>query len=400
MDLAYLNKIFGRHFSAIAVFVGSVAILLYFKQPTHLLRLGVLVGLGQTLAVVGLRHFALRHGETLSGWRQLLHVFFAPRPHLSIGGLVIGVASYTLLLVQYLQGPVLPLFQQAITLSAGFLSASSLISLLAGWLLEGLYEPSVNYRLEDEYVEIFLAAMVASAFLGITYANLPVFQAQAWSYSLVLLPFLLGLASLLINFGMAFILEHPRVKQLANPHLVSFAAMMLLLVAMRLLLDSLLPAEWVKHGHTYQAFHLRYILLSAVFGGFLAGRLASLYQYFAKNFVDFLLETRLPLYVSVPVRLGINLGLAYLPMLIAGLAITFGYLYGDLYGAFLALLGLVSNAGATRLVVANWLLPGQWLDLSQGARRKLNLLMPSLAELWARWRAPRPVNRQAQPVAH
>jgi hypothetical protein len=396
MDFAYLNKVFGRHFSAIVVFIGSLGILFYFNQPTHLLRIGVLVGLGQTLGVVALRHFVLRHGAAVAGWRQLLHVFFAPRPHLSLGGLVIGLASFTWLLVQYLEGPVYPLLGQVITLSAGFLAASSLVSLLAGWLLEGLYELPVNYRLEDEYVEIFLAAMVASAFLGITYAYLPAFQAGAWPYALVLLPFLLGLASLLVNYGTALLMEHPRVKPWANLHLVSFAAMLLLLVAMRLLLDGLLPLEWVKHGHLYRALHLRYILLSAIFGGFLAGRLASVYQYFAQNFVDLLLETRLPLYVSVPARLGINLGLAYLPVLIAGLVITLGYLYGDLYGAFLALLGLASNAGATRLVVANRLLPGQWQELSQGARRKLRLLMPSLAELWGRWRAARSARNQPQ----
>jgi hypothetical protein len=79
---------------------------------------------------------------------------------------------------------------------------------------------------------------------------------------------------------------------------------------------------------------------------------------------------------------------------VAGAAILTAYLYGDLYGATLAMLGMVSNAGASRLVVGNRLTVDKLNYLTDGAKRKLKLLLPTVNELIVRFLAR--VRAQAQ----
>jgi hypothetical protein len=116
----------------------------------------------------------------------------------------------------------------------------------------------------------------------------------------------LGLGSLLITYLVAFVVEASRIKRFANRHLASFVSMILLLVLARLLTWWLLPETFAKNGHSYTAIQLKYILFGSIFGGFLAGRLVHLYQYFALSFVHFLLSYRLPVYATVPLRWVLN----------------------------------------------------------------------------------------------
>jgi hypothetical protein len=387
MSSSDVNNLLSRNFAPIVVFCLAFAAILSFQHNPELLRAAALSGLAQALAVVVIRQLASNNFNVKNVLFKALHVLFVPRPHHSIGSLTVGIGSFTVLLLFHISALGMGMFAQAFTLISGFLAASSLVKVLADWLWDYQYQPTVAYRIDNEYVDIFLASMVASAFLGITYSELPAFKEHFMPHAMVLLPLLLGLGSLFITYAVAFVVEASRTSQFANRHLVSFVSMLLLLVLARVLTDWLLPSTFAKHGQFFTSTQLRYILLGSIFGGFLAGRMAALYKYFAQSFVEFLLANRLPVYAAVPVRWAINAMVGYAPIAISVVAIVLAYVHGDLYGAATAMLGMVTNAGASRFVVGNRLTVDNLYYLTDGAKRKLKLLLPTVNELLARYRA-------------
>jgi|GEM_PF-4009920 len=384
---SYANKILSRNFAPIVVFSLSFAAVLSFSHPTDLLRLAVITGFLQSLMIIAIRQIAVNNCNVKRVFFKALYMLFVPRPSNSIGGLAIGIGSFIALLLGTISASGMALFMQLFTLIMGFMAASSLVSVLADWLWDSQYPIAVSYKIDNEYIEIFLAAMVATAFLGITYSHLPAFQQHFMPHAMVMLPLMLGLGSLFITYLVVFVVETSRLKPFANRHLISFLSMLLLLILARVLTLYLLPETFAKNGQFYSAVQLKYILFGAIFGGFLASRLAFLYHYSAHHFVDFLLLHRLPVFATVALRWVLNTLLAYSPIVIAASTIVLGYIYGDLYGAAIAMLGIVSNAGASRLVVGNRLTIDKLYHLTDGAKRKLRLVLPSVNELIARFLA-------------
>jgi hypothetical protein len=319
---------------------------------------------------------------TTQKWWQLL---FIPRPIVSLGTPLLALLGFTLAVVWQLlvvTGEV-SVFTSFAYVSLGFAAGTSATWLLANLLLEPrTANARPHFVIEQEYIHIFAAAVVAAAFLGITLMNVSAFHTPRFAYAPVFVPLVYGIGSVCIALLPAYLTDNRSNHQGLLTLVAGFVAALLLMLLAQWLVETAFPASWVKNGKEYTADQLAQLWWIAIVSGYAAGSLEKIYQTAAKRYMDYLLNrpARRIAY-NVFLHVSVNHVVAYLPTLLMIAALIYAYINGGIYGTALAVLGTVSNLGTGKVTVANSMLTEQVQYLTDGAKRKLRLLSPPMAAL-------------------
>jgi hypothetical protein len=370
-----------RNFAPLFTLTAAAFSILYFEIALSAIQRAVVIGLTQALfAVVFTR--MLPTSVTTQKWWQLL---FIPRPIVSLGTPLLALLGFTLAVVWQLlvvTGEV-SVFTSFAYVSLGFAAGTSATWLLANLLLEPrTANARPHFVIEQEYIHIFAAAVVAAAFLGITLMNVSAFHTPRFAYAPVFVPLVYGIGSVCIALLPAYLTDNRSNHQGLLTLVAGFVAALLLMLLAQWLVETAFPASWVKNGKEYTADQLAQLWWIAIVSGYAAGSLEKIYQTAAKRYMDYLLNrpARRIAY-NVFLHVSVNHVVAYLPTLLMIAALIYAYINGGIYGTALAVLGTVSNLGTGKVTVANSMLTEQVQYLTDGAKRKLRLLSPPMAAL-------------------
>ncbi|MCS7019793.1 MAG: hypothetical protein RMJ87_05795 [Cytophagales bacterium] len=374
-----LPSIVQRNFIPLFVLATAVGCILYFHISPTTIKWAVVTGLVQSLFTVVLTHL-LPTSIKKQKWWQL---FFTPRPFVSLGILFVALLAFLIALLLQLSA-----LSAHLSIFAAF--AHTLLGFAAGtattWILADLLitPPKLvhapPFKIEYEYIQIFLAAVIAAAFLGITLIDKTTTYPLPHLPASVLIPLLYGMGSICIALLPAYLADNSKQALLAI--MGSIAAALLLAWMASWLVQSYFPFSWVKNGKEYTANQLVYIWWLAIGTGFATGSMERIYQLAAKRYVDYLLHhpARKVAY-NVLLHIVIHHIIAYIPTILVIATLLYAYFNGSMYGVAIAVLGMVSNLGTGKVMITNQQLKEYLQRLTAGAKRKLRLLSPPMATI-------------------
>jgi len=368
-------------FTPLFILTAAAFNILYFEIPLSAMSRAVVIGLTQVLFVVVFTRM-LPTSVTTQKWWQLL---FIPRPIVSLGTLLLASLGFTLTVLWqlFIATADMPIFLSLAHALLGFAAGTSATWLLANLLLAphvaNAYPP---FTIEQEYIHIFAAAVVAAAFLGITLLNVSAFKMLHFAYAPVFVPLVYGIGSVCIALLSAYLTDNRGNCKSLFPSVVFLLATFLLILLAQWLIEIAFPVTWVKNGKEYTSQQLAQLWSVAIAFGYLAGSFEKVYPLVMKRYVDYLLHypARQVAY-NVFLHVSVNHIVAYLPTLLIIVALIYAYINGGIYGTALAVLGTVSNLGSSKVSVANSSLTEHLQYLTDGAKRKLCLLSPPMAVL-------------------
>ncbi len=367
-----------RNFVPLFTLATVLFIILYFQIALSAIKWAVVIGLSQSLLVI-VSTWMFPASITQKQWWQLL---FVPRPVVSLGAILLTLVGFiTALGLQLFVVAADAVFVSLVYASLGFAAGTAVTWLLAGFLL--LSQPSEanpSFEIDYDYIQVFAAAIIAAAFLGITLLNASAFATHEWTYAPVFVPLAYGIGSIFITLLPAYLADNNNTR--LSSLLAGMLAALLLGLLAHWLVAYAFPAHWVKNGKEYTAVQLVDLWWVAIAAGYVAGRIEKVYNIAAKRYVDYLLNrpARRIAY-NVLLHVTVNHIVAYLPTLLMITALAYAYVNGGIYGTAIAVLGTVSNLGTGKITVANVLITEHLQYLTDGAKRKLRLLSPPMAAL-------------------
>lgn len=379
-DCSSYKHIIQKNFTPLLVLTTAFAGILYFEIEFSAIRQAVVIGLIQSLVViVGTRMMPV--AVMNRSWWQLL---FLPRPVVSLAALLLTFVGF--LAAVFLRLPVVGAADSVLVALMHVLAGFSAGTAVA-WLLDGLLlsprptEETPHFKIEPDYIQIFAAAVIAAAFLGITLVNVRAFDAHWFAYAPVFIPLIYGVGSVCTALLAAYLTDKQGKSRFALP--AGLLTVLLLGWFAYGLVDGLFPAFWVKNGKEYTARQFVDIWWLAIAAGYLAGNVEKIYRTAAQRYIDYLLNRPARhIAYNVLLRVVINHFIAYLPTVTMIALLAYAYANGGIYGAALAVLGAVSNLGTGKIAIGNALQSELLDNLTDGAKRKLRLLSPPVSELF------------------
>jgi hypothetical protein len=331
-------------------------------------------------------HLVLTHAHRAL-WLRWLGTLFAPVPNRSLGMLLAGTATFYQMIGEWslASWDVFLLLQ----LSFAFLIGASCAIMVYHFFGYRAERWAISYRIENSRFDTFLGNLVASVFLGASFHALPHTGGVQEGATF---PLLLGIWGIVITMVSAVLVgQQPKQSRWwLFTSLLSAAGMM---VVASELIRNYFPAQWIFNGREYTASQALLAVELGIVAGLLAGIVVRFYDTLAQWYVRFLLHRPfMGLPVNVSLRVFINVVVPMLPVLLVCSALLLSYQAASIYGASIALLGMLSNVGVSMVVEVNHLNADR-LPVSELERRKLALVSPALdkilAALWQRLQAPK-----------
>ncbi len=304
-----------------------------------------------------------------------VRVLFAPYPTASLGFLLSCIGSF-LVFVGFLPAS----FKSVDLLSPialSFIAGTTLPVIGFGCFPFRLEDSNIVYRISSERYDAFLGTLVASSLLGSALIGASHITNQD-DWGGILVPLYFSLATLLLTFLGALLTEFKKPHSNAWFLGVSVFAAIALIAIASTITSYALPGLLFINGKEITSYQIFFAMQIGILAGWVAGNIVKLYYFLAKATVRFLLHNSIKnIFIGVAIRFLLNASLGLTPALVAFAAIGLSYAVADIYGASLAILGIVSNVGVS-LAIGNNPLSKRHLDnLTFAQRRKLELLLPS-----------------------
>jgi hypothetical protein len=311
------------------------------------------------------------------GW---ISIFFAPTPSRSFGVLLVLLLSFSGLL-----------YSQEVGMAGVFPLTYVSLSFVSGCAIGAFsyrrYGPQARwlrivYHLDRLRLDAFTGATLSAVLLGANFYYLPTQAIGQQGNGAMLFPLFMATVVLLFMLGSGLVAGAQSSK---SNHFawLNLPMVLILLLAGAQMAHTMLPSVWIMNGREYSANGVAWAVAAGIVAGLFAGITVKAYQRVAVWYLKFLLYRPFKgVAYNIILRVVVNVAVPVLPVVLVAAALLFAYTVAGLYGAAVALMGLLSNGSIA--VQANQLKPSM-LELSMAQRRKLALVSPALDKVLREW---------------
>ncbi|MBX2841303.1 MAG: sodium/proton-translocating pyrophosphatase [Flammeovirgaceae bacterium] len=357
----YFSQIHFGHFNIIHCYAGGLA------------------GAGVLLLVRLIGNISLKRAE-FSKFYKYIGVFFAPKPYKSLAQLFFSFIAIVGLL-NYLEISHINAFEITYIM-ASYLGGAAVAFIIYELLGFKIDELKVTYKIDGDRYDTFVAVVIGTAFLGTTFNFIPGQYDPFEGMGAVLLPIYFATISILITYmGALFVELYPNRKNQILV-LISVLSVIILIQVASILVNRLLPANWMIDGVEYSSMNVLAAMQVGVIAGFVTGKVVRLYQFLAMRYINFILKRSSErIFFNVIIRMVINGVIALVPLIIIVYALWLAYDMVGLYSLAIAFVCMISNVGVNLVIDKNYLHIKNINYINYFQRRKLERLSPNVHAL-------------------
>ena len=359
----------------IAIIAISILASWHAYMPEGVFSKGFFLGIYQAFSTLLVGNLVIRFIPKAKVVRWL-GILFATQPNKSLGFLLSNLIAFAWLLteVQSTKLTATVLTYVVLSFAAGTAIATFFYSLF-GFKARDL---AIIYQIETDRQDSFIAVIASAVFLGSTFSFLPTHSMPFDGNGGIIFPILLAIAGLLVTFIGAIIIGEKPKNNRTWLTVSIFSAVSMVLISTELVI-LYLPKYWTMLGKEYSSSDMLLAVQIGLLAGFIAGTSVKFYDSIASTYVKFVLDnSSKKIWLNIILRFFINIILPFAPIITITFALLISYGIGNLYGASISFLGMLSHVGLSLVVDTNRLNATKMRSVSFWQRQKLLLLSPDL----------------------